>query len=273
MRFMPRNALAVGAALALLSTSWMLGCDASSGREVSFTMELRGATRTGDDPHHFITASGWDVTLSQATIVLGPVYLYENAPPAAALQPWWHPDRWLLSAAHAHAGDQHFSGGRVLGEWVDQQAFDCLGAPVALGPFTGTEATARSFSIRLDPPRSPLRAQSDPTHGYHAWLAGSAAKDGMTIRFEGGLEIGSEGTLRRVDGLSTQALLAEGGRFTLTVHPDAWLDLARFDALEPASNPDAPRVIGPTSQPHAVWFLGVRGGAGYTGTWSVPAGR
>ena len=242
-------------------------CDPAAGQEVAFRMELRAETRTGSSPSRFTTAAGWDVTLTKAVVVIGPVYLYENAPPAAQLQPWWRIDRWLIPVAHAHVGDQHFNGGRVLGEWVDQRFFDALGPTVELGSFTGTAATSRAFSLRLDPPRPSLTLQEDLTQGHHAWVEGTATRQGETVTFAGGLTIAAEGTMRRVDGLPLDAPLTEGGLFTLTVHPDAWLDDADFAAL-PARSDDGAREITTASQPHAAWMIAIRGARGFTGTWS-----
>ena len=38
------------------------------------------------------------------------------------------------------------------------------------------------------------------THGHHAWVAGTATREGVSIAFAGGLDIDASGTLRRVDG-------------------------------------------------------------------------
>jgi hypothetical protein len=147
---------------------------------------------------------------------------------------------------------------------VEQVALDVRGAePVVLGAVTATAGRARSFSVLLDPPRAALTA---PTRGHHAWVRGRATKDGVTVAFEGGLDIPDEGRLRRVEGLPLDAPLEEGGRFTLVVHPDAWFDAADFTKL-PAATGDAPRPITRESQPGAVWFNAARGADAFTGRY------
>jgi hypothetical protein len=250
----------------LLAVSTLIAgaCDAAAGREVRVSMALAAEHRAGGRPDHFVTATGWDVTLDEAVMVLGPIYLFENPPPTASLLPWWRPDGWLVRTARAHAGDQHFSGGAVLAEYVGQLAFDVRrGEPVALGQYTATAGWARSFSVVLDPPR-PVREET--THGHQAWVRGHATKDGMTVPFEGGLDIPDAGRMRRVEGLPLDALLEDGGIFTLVVHPDAWFDMADFGKL-PIESGDAARSLTRETQPGAAWFNAARGANAFTGRY------
>jgi hypothetical protein len=239
-------------------------CEAAAGREVTVSMSLAARTRAGGAPDRFVTATGWDVTLDEASVVLGPVYLFENPPPSASVTPRWRPDDWFVRTAWAHAGDQHFAGGAVLAEYVGQVVLDVRrGEPLELGQVTATAGRARSFSVLLDPPRS---ARVEAAHGHHAWVRGRATKDASTVAFEGGLDIPDEGRLRRVDGLPLEAPLEEGGRFTLVVHPDAWFDSADFGKL-PAAEGEAPRTITRETQPGAVWFNAARGAASFSGRY------
>jgi hypothetical protein len=242
-----------------------VACDPAAGREATVSMRLSSSRRDGGPPRRFTTAAGWDVTLEEARIALGPIYLYENAPADALNEHWWRLDRLVLPVARAHAGDQQFSGGAVLAEYVGQVAFDALGAaPVDLGTTTATVARARSFSVRLDPPSATNR---EATRGHHLWARGQAAKDGATIAFEGGLDLAQAGTQRRVDGLDLEADLDDGGTFTLVVHPEAWFDQADFSSL-PAPAEGGTRVIGAESQVRGAWFVGARGYRAFTGGWA-----
>jgi len=257
-----RTAIGKGALVVALTT----GCDSTSGRETVVNLAITATTRAGGAPASFVTEDGWQVQLTEAAIAIGPVYLFENPPPLAQRLPWWRPDGWLLPMAHAHAGDQHFNGGAVLAEYVDQLRYDCLSGPASLGSTPATVGTARAFSLRLDPPRL-KSGEVDLTHGHHAWVAGTATREGETIAFEGGLDIDAAGTLRRVDGLPTEAPLDEGGTFTLVVHPDAWLEGADFASLPASMEAGQPRRITASTQPGAVWFLGARGRQGYAGRY------
>lgn len=251
--------------LVALALAPALACDPAAGREATVSMRLAAARRDGGPPTQFTTSSGWDVTLSEARVALGPVYLYENAPADALNEPWWRIDRFLVPSARAHAGDQQFFGGAVLAEYVAQVAFDALSTtPLDLGTTTATVARARSCSLRLDPPNA---ANLDALHGHHLWARGQATKDGATIEFEGGLDLAETGTQRRVDGLAIEADLDDGGAFTLTVHPEAWFDQADFSTLA-APQEGTTREITSASQVRGAWFIGARGYRAYSGEWT-----
>jgi len=247
----------------------LAACDGTGGREVPFRMAAQGdASATA----HFVTSAGWDVTLTEARIAVGPLYLFENPPPAAfRVKRWWeHGTELFISTAWAHAGDQHFSGGTVMGEYLEQVSLDLLTpAATELGRFTGTAGTARSFSVWLDPPRSAI---ADVMHGHHAWVVGVATRGAERVEFEGGLDIPAEGTLRRVEGVATDVPIDTDGLFSLRVAPAQWFADADFSTLTEAAT-NGRKVITETSQVRLAWFLGARGSRAFSGTWTPSTGQ
>ena len=244
------------------------GCDMPSGtggRAIDFEMRLDGATRPGLPFGSFETSTGWKVHLEEAMVAVGPVYVHENPPPLAGLGAprgkrlsglLWDA---LVPNAHAHAGDQHFDGGEVKGEWLGQLAFDVLRPDGArMGVVPGTEGRARSLSIRLDPPRVSIEGDGGALRGHHAYVVGVAEKGGLAVPFEGGLDIEDEGTKRSVDGIPLDVSLGDGAVVAIVVHPSAWFDGAHFDRLT-KKNAAGRFEITSDNQVRTAWFLGVRG--------------
>jgi hypothetical protein len=244
------------------------GCDLPSGtggRAIEFEMRLRARWKPELPLGSFETSTGWKVDLGEAMVAIGPVYVHENAPPLAGIDAprgeglsglLWDV---LVPDAHAHAGDQHFDGGEVKGEWLGQVAFDVLHpGGEHIGPVPGTEGRARSLSIRLDPPRASIGGDGGALRGHHAYVVGVAEKDGLVVPFEGGLDIEDEGMMRSVEGIPLDVSLRDGAVVGIVIHPSAWFDGAHFDRLT-EKNAAGRFVITPESQVRTAWFLGARG--------------
>lgn len=255
------------AVLCLLFLGTLIHCDQASGtggRAIAFDIGIKPA------PGTFTTSTGWLVKLEQAFVALGPIYVYQNPPPLAdncdMSNQGWHERVWntLIPSAHAHAGDEHFFGGEVKGEFLGQLAFDVLNANgVDLPDVPGTFGRAQSASIWLAPPRTSILGQAAALHGHHAYVVGVAEKDAVVIPFEGGLDIENEGTKRRVDGIPLDMQLDDNRRLTFVVHPEAWFDAAHFDRLV-EKNDTGRYVITPESQVRTAWFIGARGYSAFT---------
>jgi hypothetical protein len=251
--------------LILAGVTLSIACDPAAGREATIGFRIASERRDGGPPGDFTTSTGWTVHLEAARLSAGPIYLYENAPPAASLHRWWRLDRWLVPAARAHAGDQHFAGGAVLAEYVGQVSFDALSpTPVDLGTTPATVARALSFSLRLDPAGG---ADETPLRGHQAYVRGTAMRGDVRVDFAGTLDLPAQGSQRRVEGLPLEADLDDGGVMTLVVHPDAWFDAADFATL-PAAADGGVRTITADGAVRAAWMAGVRGYRSYTGRWT-----
>lgn len=239
----------------------------TGGEAIEFELALAPSANAAE----FTTSTGWSVRLEEARIALGPVYLWENPPPVASRP---GPPRhrlaavadWLIPRAHAHAGSAHFSGGEVLGEWLEQVGFDALAGQEPLGRVAGTAGTARSFSVWLEEPRAAEAREA--TRGHHAWIAGTATRGDEVVPFEGGLELPEADSARRVEGIATALPLEAGRTVVVTVHVERWLAEAHFDRL--ASGPGAVRGEGgrwqivADSQVATAWYLGARSAAAFS---------
>ena len=234
------------------------GCAESDtgGESIRFRMNVASSADDGEELGAFTTRSGYRVTLTEARVALGPIYLYENPPPVAQA-----PRRrtlWdlIVPSAFAHPGDQHFAGGAVKGEYLGQVVLDGLSdEPLALGEVPGVAGISRSFSVYLEPPASAEAKRA--LHGYHAFVVGDAEKAGVTYPFEGGLNIGNEGTLRRVEGIALDADLSAQSQVTIEIHLSRWFADAEFDRL--SERADSGRyVIDEPAQVGAAWFIGAR---------------
>lgn len=259
--------------LFLCLTVTIVNCDMASGtggRPIQFEMRLDTTPSFEEASHAFDTSTGWHVKLEQAFIAIGPVYVYQNPPSLAQVDA--EPGRtlakglWdaLVPSAYAHAGDEHFFGGEVKGEYLGQIAFDVL-APngVRIPDVPGTLGRAQSASIWLAPPRTSIQGNGNALRGHHAYVVGTAEKEGFVVPFEGGLDIENEGTKQRIDGIPLDIQLDDGAVLTLVLHPQAWFDAAHFDQLS-EKNQAGRYVITPDSQVRTAWFLGARGFSAFT---------
>jgi hypothetical protein len=244
--------LTVAATLAVFAA-----CTGTPGRASEFVVAAEAIAPPGATTSSFTTESGWDVTLSSAHVALGPVYAY--APASAA----W---RALLPVAHAHVGEDPFGSRTVRGNALDQIDLDVLGPAVELGRAAGSFGEVSDVTVVLDPPAAAIAAA---LHGRSLWLEGTAARGAETVRFEGGLDL-PEGVDRVIEGIPLDALLDDGDRLIVEVHPVAWLDEVQFDRL-PAPV-DGVSTIDPGTQPAIAWRLGVRSAAAWSARWE-PASR
>jgi hypothetical protein len=255
-----------------LSLCFVSGCDQPSGtggRAIRFDVTVRGAPQAGQPLGQFTTATGWDVSLDVALIALGPIYLYENSPPMlaqggggggggvlGALRALWLPQ------ALAHLGDQHFSGGRVMGEALQQHVIDLLDpAGVTLAGVRGVGGAARSVSVWLLPLKASAVGDAsgrDGLRGHTLYVVGVARRDGQAVAFEGGLTLPQEEQQQLIAGIAADLDLSDGARAMIEVAPAAWLLDAHFDRLTEA-DPDTGRLlIAPDTQPYNAWRIGAR---------------
>ncbi|MCB9591168.1 MAG: hypothetical protein H6719_00425 [Sandaracinaceae bacterium] len=247
------GALALAAALTLASA---VSCTATAG----IPIELRLALEPLSDGAA-TTPTGWSVELTEATLLVGPIYAYAPLEEPMALRPPFGP-----ALALAHGGFDPLDGRLVRGEYLDQLAFDALGGRVDLGAIDGLLGEVDELSVVLDEPRGANTSPDGPTHGHHAWVRGVATREGETVTFEGGIDIEDEGLLRRVDGVPVEGgALADGVTLVVGVDPSRWLSEANFTDLT-----GGVEVLGEDTQPHRAWRLGVRSAAAYSARTEGP---
>jgi hypothetical protein len=164
--------------------------------------------------------------------------------------------RLIVPVAHAHGGHDPAGGLRANAELLEPLALDLLEAEGAQLPEISAQAgPIAKLVLEIAPPDD--ADLPDTLHGYQAWVAGEATKDGETIAFEGGLTVPDEGINRRIEVMATDIVLDEGGRLLLSIRPSRWLHDASFDRLEPAADGE-PRTITPQSEVGRAWLVGAR---------------
>jgi hypothetical protein len=263
----------LGASLLGGLASLRCGLSGTGGRAVTFQMGLRTARAPGEvRVGHFTTDTGWRVELTEARLLLGPIYLFENPSPLAGTTAWraWRGlGELLLPTAHAH--DTFFSGGRVLGEWDREVVFDLLaddGATRVLGRSPGIAGVARSFSLLLQPASAAVGAEAAPLGGHSVVLEGRASREERAVTFRVGLDFPPPAELQRVEFVPTEVELDDGGLFIVEPRPHAWFSGTHFDRLEVPAGV-GPVTVVPESQVHRALFVNVRRHTAFTAGWEL----
>lgn len=222
----------------------------TEGREVAFTLAAESLPVGDGTPGRFVTRTGWTVTLEEAAVAIGPVYLLTEAPPSAR-----RARDWILPRAWAHSGFDDFQGGEVRGEYLGRFVIDAVRP--GLQPIAATRGIAgrvRAANLELQPPAAGIAS----LHGYTAWIRGVAVRGEETVPFEGGLDLPQTGSARKVVGIPADVELDDGVTVVIELHPDRWLSEADFSALPAPAGGDERRSIVPGTQSYDAWFLGVR---------------
>ena len=171
-------------------------------------------------PPAFTTTSGWDVTLSQALIALGPFY-FNISPPTT----------------------DTFRTGIVIIQATEQVVVDALSPTLyaVSGGADGQTGTAIAVEIDLF---APDEAQSAPIHDLFGanvgFVAGTATKGSTTVQFAGPIVINpNQATaqqplpwFQRVNGAAVNlTFVATPQALELRVDPTHWFDSVAFDQL------------------------------------------
>lgn len=214
----------------------------------------------------FTTDTGWDVTLEEAHVAVGPIYALAPAP--TQLDAVASVARELvLPVAHAHDGYDAATGRRVRAELLEVITFDALDPEVRdLGAFeadAGEVATLKIEIARL------TNALPESLHGRQAYVRGHAQRDDRDIPFEGRLvELrADDDTARRVE-TDSDFLLEAGGTLDVSVDARAWLRLAEFDQLTASGDDDVAHIT-EDSQVGRAWKVGVREPSAFSVTWQA----
>ena len=253
------------ASTALLGAGAACGVSGTGGRGIVFRMGLRTATAPGESqPGVFTTGTGWRVELTRALLVLGPIYLFENASPVAPAPQgrWWRrAGELLVPSAHAH--ESFFSGGRVLGEWDREVVFDLLGGTRVLGHSPGIAGRARSFSLLLQPPSRALGAEAQPLQGHSVWLEGTATREGERMPFRVVVDFEPPVELQRVEFVPLDVELEDDGLLLVEPRPHTWFEGALFERL--GAGGEVPR----DSQVYRALFVNLRRSTAFSAAWEA----
>jgi len=209
----------------------------------------------------FTTSSGWHVQLTQAQLGVAALYLYtprREQEPSAVAQLL----DLLVPVAHAHGAFDPLNGRAVRAEYRDLVALDLLGDGVQeLGEVSAEAGPSDGLSLELVGPGDDL---PEALHGHSAWVAGEAERDGVTVRFEGGIDLPDQGAIRRVESVESNVQIDEGQTLLLRVHPSRWLLEADFSRLAPPAGEDGPSAITAEDQVGRAWYIGVRNPAAFS---------
>jgi iron complex outermembrane recepter protein len=237
---MNRRAFAFALALALTASS---GCgDTTGSRRVSFTAEVGGVERDGAQALTFTNDQGWEITLTQARLAFGPMYLNTIAPlegraPVPLLR---RLGDLLLPSAYAD-GESHLGVGRIVGQVTTQVIVDALDPAAAAIPGGGDGVGDAALTAEAW-----LFNRADGLDGAAARVAGTARRDGLAVAFEGALVIdaslvsagGSIDEARKVRGIPARLTPSEGGVLRVRIDPRGWFEGADFRELTSGSPRD-----------------------------------
>jgi hypothetical protein len=244
----------VGAIIVLVSAC--PGCTASTGGErFPFEASAGGVDPPGGEPFTFVTQTGWQVTLSQADVTLGPVYL-NVIPPLRVSRSFGDllvPNAWAQSESHLDAG-------RIAGEMLAQVSFSAVSAALVRFPTTGTMTSEPIRTAEVwfypEPGVAPEATEID-TVAFE--VRGEATRDGAEVRFRGSLVLnddwlseqaeGSRGaqpitTIRKVRGIPAAFSPSAGGRLEIRFDVTRLFRGAEFGNLEAnPSDPDGTKLL------------------------------
>ncbi len=220
------------AAAPLLTTS----CDATTaGESITFATGVQGATSKGSISS-FTTSGGWTVQLTQAIVLMGPMYYYSGeAMTQNSL--WFH-----TGIANACSTHSQFDYGTVLGEVFQQQAVNLLAPTVtSTGMVAGEKGTCLSMELHYHPRGDQGLAVVDENallnvlQNDSILLTGTASNADRAIPFSARVTIPDEGTMRIVQNIEGSVPLRDKsekpGRLLTRVFLDAWLDGVDFSTL------------------------------------------
>lgn len=207
--------------------------DTTGSQRVTFAVEAAGPERDAAQPLAFDNDQGWSVTLTEARVALGPLYLNTLAPLEARLPVWQRLGDLLLPSAYAH-GSSHLAAGRIVGQVTTQVELDTLGSAFVAIPGGGDGVGDAALTAEVW-----LYNRDGALGGAAVRAAGVARKDGMEVPFEGSLVIdqslvtsgGSLDEARRVRGIPAALTLVDGGTLRVRVDPRGWFDGADFSEL------------------------------------------
>ncbi len=208
----------------------LLSCVPSTGGQlVSFPVFASGPVdANAGQPYQFVTPSGFDVTLSQATLFVGAVYLNQTNPTGYGLEP-----ACVLPDLYT---------GQMLGAL----RVDVLNGQPQAFPVEGTGSDALTRAAELWLTSSDINADEDKTVVVET--VGIARRALETWPFEARFTIGSNRRLpprnpslpgsnplckqRIVSPIAVDFQLQQGVAVKLTVDPKAWFQAVNFKALK-----------------------------------------
>jgi hypothetical protein len=219
--------------LAALGALCLAGCGDSTGSgRVAFAVRVGGVERADRGPLTFDTEQGWRVTLTDARVALGPIYLNTLAPVVARRSLGDRLVDFFVRPAYAH-GEWHLGAGRIVGEVTTQTLVDALDPSLSAIAGGGDGVLDAVQSVEF------WYFNYAPMQGAAVRVAGVAEKGADRVPFEGALVIDERlatpqmpiDIARRVRGVPARFALVDGGALTVRVDPSGWFRGADFSEL------------------------------------------
>lgn len=211
------------------------GCgDTTGSQRVAFAVEAAGIERDAAQPLSFTNDQGWSITLSEARVVLGPLYLNTIAPlEGDRRSPLQRIGDLLLPSAYAD-GEAHLGSGRIVAQVTTQVEVDALAPALAAVPGGGDGIDVPALTAEVW-----LFNRDGALGGAAVRVTGTARRDELEVPFEGALVIdqslvsagGSIDEARKVRGIPARVTPSEGGALRVRVDPRGWFDGADFREL------------------------------------------
>ena len=263
---------------ALLAASLAWGCGTeTAGESIRFEASAAGVVESsGAAPTRFTTSGGWEVELSTARVMLGPLVFYGGSLRASNEIPLW---KTLLGipVAYAHPADDGLEQGPILGDVLDQYVIDLLsGRPTDLGVVPGVQGTLTNVELQLQPPGfSSLGSSQEAVAGMAEqtfMLEGIARFAGQELSFRAQGHLGEEPSDRIIGNVPANVELVDAsgraGRLMIDVLVDRWFDLVDFDRAA-RDHPDGFVDLMSNASDRAALQRGIRSRFAYSARWST----
>lgn len=210
----------------------------TGGHLIQIPFEAGGIARDTTQPFTFTTGQGWTVALTQAEVMLGPLYFNIDASSSSAFRS----GVVIMQVTQQFAVDMLDPTLQAVPGGADGETGTAVS--VEIGFFTSVNCENDTFSCGAPPAPFSGNGQQGT-----AFLAGQASKGGVTIPFAGRVQITSAlvtalnpiDQLARVPGaLSNLTFTTSGAPLQMRVNPSHWFDMANFCTLvTPPPGPSA----------------------------------
>ncbi len=244
--FVARGSRAAVALGALLVAS--AGCASDTGSQrFAFEAVAGGVGLAEPGPFTFTNQTGWTITLTQADVTLGPLYLNVIPPLGRSARSLLDV---LIPSAYAQASE-HLDAGRIVGEVLGQLTISALSPELVPFPALGTstEEDVRTADVWFYPAPG-VSPDATAIDTVALAVAGEATRDGSLVPFRGALVLdadwlaeqpaGTRGSpsiaeIRQVRGIEAAFTPRDGGHLELRVDITRLFRGADFSRL--ADNP------------------------------------
>ncbi len=225
-----------------------------SGEEVNYAIVASGGVEEGTT-ERFVNVKGWQIELTQARTLVGPIYFYSGEARASLFD-----GLFGASEAYACAAHSQFQSGQTLGETTLQFGVDLLGGDTMLvEDAVGVGGEVRSVELHVQNPgqvdAGNAMAEQVPETTYA--FEGTASKDGVTIPFSAAVTLPEDGTHQIVDSIPANMELDEGSQLRVKVMLDRLFRDVDFGTLEPGED-GAAVAIEPGTQAYSSLVFSLR---------------